>query len=102
MIKKNRAFSVFHFSKEEKMERIARIKRMEEHFDRVQAALSNPETASLEQVQDFVAKLAAYYETDWRQDYEADERGELPADLKRGVLSQDELYNLLMTYENRF
>ena len=28
-------------------------------------------------------------------DYEADERGELPPDLKRGVLSQDALYNLL-------
>ena len=31
----------------------------------------------------------------WRDDYEADERGELPPDLKRGVLSQDALYNLL-------
>ncbi|MBQ1405132.1 MAG: DUF4298 domain-containing protein [Clostridia bacterium] len=27
--------------------------------------------------------------------YEADERGELPPDLKRGVLSQDALYELL-------
>ena len=31
----------------------------------------------------------------WLADYEADERGELPADVKRGVLSQDGLYNLL-------
>ena len=29
------------------------------------------------------------------EDYEADERGELPPDLKRGVLSQDALYDLL-------
>ena len=31
----------------------------------------------------------------WLEDYEADERGELPPDLKRGVLSQDALYDLL-------
>ncbi|MBQ2991766.1 MAG: DUF4298 domain-containing protein, partial [Clostridia bacterium] len=32
-------------------------------------------------------------------DYAADERGEWPADLKRGVLSQDGLYNLLTEIE---
>ena len=32
---------------------------------------------------------------DKAKDYEADERGELPPDLKRGVLSQDALYDLL-------
>lgn len=31
----------------------------------------------------------------WLLDYEAEERGELPKNLKRGVLSQDALYNLL-------
>ena len=31
----------------------------------------------------------------WLRDYEADERGELPVGLKRGVLSQDALYDLL-------
>ncbi len=40
--------------------------------------------------------LIRYYESPlWRQDYEADERGELPKDLKRGVLSQDGLYDFL-------
>ena len=40
--------------------------------------------------------LDAYYTSgEWREDYEADERGELPPDLKRGVLSQDALYDLL-------
>ena len=29
------------------------------------------------------------------EDYEADERGEFPPDLKRGVLSQDALFDLL-------
>ena len=36
-----------------------------------------------------------YTSGEWREDYEADERGELPPDLKRGVLSQDALYDLL-------
>ena len=31
----------------------------------------------------------------WIADYEADERGELPPDLKRGILSQDGFYNFL-------
>ena len=43
-----------------------------------------------------LAALEAYYTSgEWREDYEADERGELPPDLKRGVLSQDALYDLL-------
>ena len=41
-------------------------------------------------------ELVDYYESgQWRKDYEADERGELPRDLKRGVLSQDGLWDLL-------
>ena len=36
--------------------------------------------------------LDAYYSSEvWREDYEADERGELPPDMKRGVLAQDAL-----------
>ncbi len=41
-------------------------------------------------------ELRDYYENgQWLRDYEADERGELPSDLKRGVLSQDGLWDLL-------
>ena len=40
--------------------------------------------------------LIDYYESgQWLKDYEADERGELPPTLKRGVLSQDGLWELL-------
>lgn len=43
-----------------------------------------------------IAILDDYYTSgEWREDYEADESGLLPADLKRGVLSQDGVYNLL-------
>lgn len=46
-----------------------------------------------------IATLAGYYESPtWMNDYEADEAGQLPADLKRGVLSEDALYDLLTDY----
>ena len=61
-------------------ERIERIKKMERYYN----------------------ALKEYYESGlWLSDYEADERGELPADLKRGVLSQDGLYNLLNDIETK-
>ncbi|MBQ3516767.1 MAG: DUF4298 domain-containing protein, partial [Lachnospiraceae bacterium] len=42
----------------------------------------------------------AYYGSDiWRKDYEDDESGKLPADLKRGVLSEDAVYHLLTKYD---
>ena len=46
-------------------------------------------------VEDIVA-LQQYYGSEvWKQDYAADEAGLLPADLKRGVLSEDGIWNLL-------
>ena len=32
---------------------------------------------------------------EWQSDFEADERGEIPKDFPRGVLSEDGLYNVL-------
>ena len=41
-------------------------------------------------------ELEVYYTSDdWKRDYADDEAGLLPDDLKRGVLSEDGLYNLL-------
>ncbi len=67
-------------------ERIERVKRMEEIFDRFRES-RDPELKTV-----LVAYLQSGY---WLSDYEADERGELPRGLKRGVLSQDGLYDLL-------
>ncbi|MDO4902295.1 MAG: DUF4298 domain-containing protein [bacterium] len=40
--------------------------------------------------------LEKYYKSkDWQNDFEADERGEFPHDLPRGVLSEDEIWNAL-------
>ena len=40
--------------------------------------------------------LQDYYENGlWLSDYELDEKGMIPSDLKRGILSQDGFYNFL-------
>lgn len=50
-----------------------------------------------------VETLTAYMESgQWLEDYELDSAGLLPKELKRGVLSQDGLYNLLTDWNARF
>ena len=47
-------------------------------------------------VQEDIAAINDYYGSEeWKQDYADDEAGLLPADLKRGVLSEDGIWNLL-------
>ena len=66
------------------MDTIRRIEYMESLYDMALATGQIPR------------ELREYYENgQWLLDYEADERGELPATLKRGVLSQDGLWDLL-------
>ena len=77
---------------------IERIKKMEDYFEKLsaipEAALQNGKLTS--DLDKMVLELTAYLESgQWLADYESDERGKLPAGLKRGVLSQDGLYNLL-------
>lgn len=86
-------------------EREARVREMERRMDEGQMALDALEAAlaSLDAALDGyeaalpeLIALAEYYDGgDWRRDYEADEAGKLPAGLKRGVLSQDALFDLL-------
>ena len=85
------------------MERIARIAHMEACLDHAWAALDRL-SAGLEAyqlVRHSLKELTAYYEGPlWKQDFEADEAGQLPPSLKRGVLSEDGVYDLL-TYHAR-
>ena len=83
------------------MKRIDRITRMETLFDKSQEVVNRLSQA----LEDFAAlqadldELEAYYTSpQWRKDFEADEAGKLPKDLKRGVLSEDGLWNLLEDY----
>ena len=55
------------------------------------AALDKYEAA----LEDIKALDAYYGSEEWKQDFSDDEAGRLPADLKRGVLSEDGIWNLL-------
>ena len=81
---------------------VERVSRMEALFDRLTLVLhSTPDRIAEDaELREAAATLAAYQASgDWMRDYELDERGMLPADLKRGVLSQDALYDLLCSPE---
>lgn len=67
---------------------------MEELFDRIQDMQT--EKTEDEIFMESVRLLLKYYQSgQWLADYESDERGELPKELKRGVLSQDGIDHLL-------
>ena len=77
---------------------IERIKQMEQRLDRATAAVEAL-AAAMEQyqaAQDDLAALDAYLGSpEWHADRNDDEAGRLPADLRRGVLSEDAIWNLL-------
>ena len=77
---------------------VQRIAAMEAAFDRTSLAVQMLESAldTYETVKVDIDRLTDYLETGaWREDFEADEAGLVPKDLKRGVLSEDGLYDLL-------
>lgn len=76
---------------------IERIQQMELRFDTLQNALEAASAVVREQwFREELACLTAYYEGGrWLRDYELDEQGKLPRDLKRGVLSEDGVYRFL-------
>ena len=80
------------------MKRIERIKSMEQKFDNICFAIKNFETSKDDflAVQSDVQEISDYYFSPlWMSDFEADEQGTLPKDLKRGILSEDGIYNML-------
>jgi hypothetical protein len=79
------------------MEQIERIRCMEKLYDFVSESITEFPIPldKYERMQEAVVTLSDYYGSDeWKQDYAADEAGLLPKDLKRGVLSEDGLWNL--------
>ena len=81
-----------------KQARIERISAMEGRFDEATRVLGELDRL-IGEYEDFKDELDALKDYmgsgKWKEDYEADEAGKLPSELKRGVLSQDGLYNLL-------
>lgn len=77
---------------------LQRIAAMEAAFDRAALAVQMLESAldTYETIKVDIDRLTEYLESGaWREDFEADEAGLVPPDLKRGVLSEDGLYDLL-------
>ncbi len=78
---------------------IERIKLMEQRFNHALAAVKDGSAVSLKAIKEDVAELDKYYGSEfWKLDLAADEAGKLPPDLKRGVLSEDGIWNLLSDY----
>jgi hypothetical protein len=80
------------------MEQLKRIRQMELRLERTAAAVMELSAAldRYEAVQEDIKALDKYYASEeWKQDFTDDEAGRLPADLKRGVLSEDGIWNLL-------
>ena len=80
------------------MKQRERIEEMERHFERASNVVTKL-TGALEdfaKVQESIKALEAYYGSkEWKKDFRDDENGLLPSDLKRGVLSEDGIWNLL-------
>ncbi|MBE5791567.1 MAG: DUF4298 domain-containing protein [Clostridiales bacterium] len=84
---------------------IERIQKMEQIFDTLTLIVNDPswrisgKTEAIQMMDD----LLAYYESGlWLKDYEMDEKGLIPNSVKRGVLSEDGVYNLINEYQNYF
>lgn len=75
---------------------VHRIKRMEALLDNVLAS-ENKENVKAE----LNTLFSYYFGKQWKQDFDADEKGLLPKDLKRGVLTEDTLYNLYTEFQDQ-
>ena len=83
---------------------IIRIEEMERIFDVLRSfSKAKPEAVfSHPHLKEMLDTLVEYYDGgQWLKDYEADEKGLFPNNLKRGVLSQDGLYNLLTALQTK-
>ena len=83
------------------MEQIERIRRMEGVLQRAKAVCRALDEAlnGYEALRSEVDALGKYYGSElWFYDFDCDRAGLLPGDLPRGVLSEDEAYDLLSAW----
>lgn len=76
---------------------------MEKILDSLKEAVAQVNTARsrLRELGPQAMELDDYYGSpEWFDDLNADEQGLLPQDLKRGVLSEDGIYDVLTEYKN--
>ena len=81
------------------MNQIERIQYMENLLDFIIEARKEQNKSA--RIQEATRILAEYYGSDeWKQDFADDEAGLLPKDLKRGVLSEYGIWNVLSSEEH--
>lgn len=79
---------------------IERISKYEKIMDRAREEMEKPDAPKSKKLKGLMKNLEEYYLSyEWKKDFEADEEGLLPKDLKRGVLSEDGIYDLLEEYK---
>ena len=79
---------------------VARVRQMEAVFDALQNAAARSGAVQSPVFRALLVQLIRYYEGGrWMEDYQLDEQGLLPPGLKRGVLSEDGVYNFLSELE---
>lgn len=85
------------------MTQIERIEQMEKILDSLKEAIAQVNTAisRLRELGPQAMELDDYYGSpEWFDDLKADENGLLPKGLKRGVLSEDGIYDVLNEYKS--
>ena len=83
---------------------IERIRQMEQLHDFILEAQKDQHISheKSSRIQEAIRILAEYYASDeWKQDYANDEAGLFPKDLKRGVLSEDGIWNTLSEWHGQ-
>ena len=98
MVKETDQHTILNKNKKYDEAQIERIKRMEEILDKSSEVLLdlNQSLERYTNLADGIRELEQYYSGgQWQKDYADDEADKLPKDLKRGVLSEDALYEFL-------
>ena len=84
------------------MNQIERIKLYENYYDESKKAIYDLNDAldNYLKIDKHYQKLIDYYTSNkWMKDYEDDEKGKLPKNLKRGILSEDAIYDLIIKHK---
>ena len=83
-------------------ELLERVREMEARFDEVYRLVAEIDS-TISDYQDLkpeVETLRGYMDSgQWKADFEADEAGAIPDEVKRGVLAEDGLYDLLQAVD---
>lgn len=80
-----------------------RVARNSSKFKRAEEAIKEAEIGvdMLLDAWDDICSLSEYMDSgQWKEDFEADERGEISKEIDRGVLSEDGLYNALYRFQD--